>query len=339
MTTKDPNSPTDLSPAGATDYAARLQAAQQGNAPLGGAPMPTIPRLDQAPPGTGDRSQGVQQAGAQNAQAQEEQRRAGIANAMSPEQHAAAVAAGQIIPGVGSGYVQNQPKGVQISPAEQPQGPAMEKTGPDGQPANPIRPEGGLSKETVEGLAAMTAANAEPDKPEEGKPEKGKEEIDFDEFDFEEFGRASRDMLNNKERRNAIEAKITDELDFEGLIINQELRQKVPIRKGFEPQYRTPGGHEDLFVKRLIGNVEGSERYILDYYAIMGLCTSLYALNGRPLPSHLDNNGDPDEKLFEEKMKFLLKYPIVIVTDLSVNFSWFTGRVQKLLNLDQVKDF
>jgi hypothetical protein len=259
---------------------------------------------------------------------------------MTPEQHAAAVAAGQIIPGVGSGYVQNQPKGVQISPptSQAPAGPAMEKTGPEGQPANPIRPEGGLSQATVDGLAAMTAANAEPEKAEEKKAV-GKEAVDFDEFDFEEFGRASRDMLNNKDRRNAIEAKITDELDFEGLIINQELRQKVPIVKGFEPQYRTPGGHEDLFVKRLIGNVEGSERYILDYYAIMGLCCSLYALNGRPLPTHLDNNGDPDEKLFEEKMKFLLKYPIVIVTDLSVNFSWFTGRVQRLLNLEHVQDF
>ena len=298
--------------------------------------MPTIPRLDQAPPGTGDRSQGVQQAGAQNSQAQEAQRRANMADAMTPEQHAAAVAAGQIIPGVGSGYIRNQPVGVQVQPAQAP-GPEMERSGPEGGMANPIRPEGGLSKETLEGLAAVEEANSKDS--EEKEEDKKPAEDEYDEFDFEEFGRASRDMLNNKERRIAIEAKIQDELDFEGLIINQELRQKVPIRKGFEPQYRTPGGHEDLFVKRLIGNVEGSERYILDYYAIMGLCCSLYSLNGRPLPSHLDKDNNPDEKLFDEKMKFLLRYPIVIITDLSVNFSWFTGRVQKLLGLEQVKDF
>lgn len=338
MSKGDPNQPTDLSPAGASDYKQRLQAAQRGHVPLGGAPMPHIPRLDQAPPGAGDRSLGVQQQGAQQAATQAQQRAtglAGMAQAMSPEQHAQAQEAGQIIPGVGSAYMANQPKGVQIGqPA--PTGPEMSRTGADGQAANPIRPDGGLSPDTLAGLEAVAEAN-EPEADTEDK--KVDTDAAFDEFDFEELGSASRDMLNNKERRAAIEAKITDELDFEGLIIHQELRQRVPILKGFEPMYRTPGGGEDLFAKRLIGKVEGSERYVLDYYTVMGLVCGLYALNGKPLPSHLDKDGEPIEALFDAKMKHILKFPLVIIADLACNFSWFTSRVQNLLGLDKVKDF
>lgn len=329
MSKGDPNDPIDLSPAGAKGYAERIAAAKQGQTPVGGAPMPSIPRLDQPPPGAPrDRALGVQQAQNQQAAAQ------GVTRAMTPEQYQQATQSGQAIAGVGGAYMANQPKGTQIQPPQTAgRGTEMERTGADGQMANPIRPEGGLSPQTLEQLNAVAEANKE-----EPKEEK-KEEADFDEFDFEEFGRASKDILSNKERREAIEAKITEEMDFEGLIINQELRQTVPIRKGFEPTFRTPGGHEDLFVKRLIGKIEGSERYVLDYFAVMGLVCGLYALNGRPLPTHLDNNGDPDEKLFEAKMKTILKYPLVIVTDLSANFTWFSTRVQKLLALDKVKDF
>jgi len=333
MSKGDPNNPVDLSPTGASDYAERIAAAKQGGVPLGGAPMPNIPRLDQPPPGAPrDRHLGVQSQHAQQAQAQTGQ--PPITQAMSPEQYQKAVAAGQVLPGVGGAYPANQPVGVQVPPPA-PDGPQMEKTGSDGQPANPVRPEGGLSPQTVEQLNAVAEAN----KDEEKKSEEDPDKEDLDDFDFEEFGRASREILNNKERREAIEAKIKDELDFEGLIVNQELRQSVPIRKGFVPTFRTPSGNEDLFVKRLIGKVDGSERYILDYFAVMGLVCSLYSLNGRPLPSHLDSSGDPEEKLFEEKMKVLLKYPLVIITDLSANFSWFTIRVQGLLALDKVKDF
>lgn len=338
MSKGDPNQPTDLSPAGASDYKQRLQAAQKGHVPLGGAPMPHIPRLDQTPPGAGDRSLGVQQQGAQQAATQAQQRAtglAGMAQAMTPEQHAKAQAAGQIIPGVGSAYMVNQPKGVQIGQPV-PTGPEMSRTGADGQDANPIRPEGGLSPDTLAGLEAVAEANEAEVEVEDKKVDTDK---DFDGFDFEELGSTSRDMLNNKERRDAIEVKITDELDFEGLIIHQELRQRVPILKGFEPMYRTPGGAEDLFVKRLIGKVEGSERYVLDYYTVMGLVCGLYALNDKPLPSHLDKDGEPIEELFDAKMKHILKFPLVIIADLACNFSWFTVRVQKLLGLDKVKDF
>lgn len=305
----DKKGTTDLSPAGAGDYAKRIAAAKQGKTPIGGVEMPSMPRLDQPPPGApADRHMGVQQAHTQQARMQK---------AMTPEQYQKAVEEGQVRDGVGGAYYANQP-------------PPMEKTSQDG-PVNPPKPGGGLSQETVAGLEAVAEAN-------QAEEDEESEELDDEEY-FSELGEATKDIIQNKQRRKAIEEKIVDELNFEDLILHQELRQEVPILKGFRPTYRTPTAQEDLFVKRLIGQESGSDRYVIDKYTIMNLCCGLFMLNKKPLPSHLDNNGRPDEKLFQAKLDFILKYPVVLIADLSANFVWFQERVQTLLAIDKVKDF
>jgi hypothetical protein len=330
MSKGDPTAPTDLSPKGAGEYAERIKRAKEGHVPVGGAPMPKMPRLDEDPPGAPrDRNLGVQQAHEQQAAAQ-----GGMGSAMTPEEYQRAVASGQAMPGVGGAYYRNQPAGMKVPPAEGDTPPRPMKLEGEGEnPANPPRPEGGLSKETLGQLEGMAQAK----KKEEGKEEEQKEEDD--DFDFSELGRVTQDILSNKKRREAIEAKITDELNYEDLIIQQELRQEVPILPKFRPMFRTPCGEEDLFIKRLISGQEGSERYIVDKFACMGLTCGLYALNGKPFPSHLDKDGEPDEELFLAKMKAILKYPLVIVADMSANFTWFTERVQTLLSVDKVRDF
>ena len=329
MSKGDPREPIDLSPPGAKDYANRIAAAKNGHVPVGGAPMPNIPRLDQPPPGAPrDRSAGVQQSHDQQGATQ------GMMRAMSPQQYDQAVRAGQVIPGVGGAYMANQPPG-SVPTDTQPQTPPMEMRGPDGKPVNPPRDEGGLRPETMKQLEEVAAANSEEGK----KAAEEKKKSDDDDFDYAQLGLATKDIISNKERREAIEAKIKDELNFEDLIVHQEIRQEVPILKSFKPTFRTPSGNEDLFVKRLISDEEGSDRYVMDKYASMGVCCGLYAINGRPLPSHLDKDGYPDKELFDAKMKVILKYPLVLLADLSANFTWFTERVQRLLALDKVKDF
>jgi len=335
MSKGDPNNPTDLSPAGAREYADRIAMAKSGDVPVGGVPMPSIPRLDQPPTGAPrDRGLGVQQAHSQQAGAQQ-QARSGAETMMSPEQYAQGVQQGQVIPGVGGAYMANQPRGVQ-SPSSQPAPPPMEITGQGDQPANPPRSAGaGLRPETLEQLEQVAEANAK----EEETPEVDKTSEDTDDgYDYNELGRVTKDILSNKERRLAIEAHIKDELNYEDLIINRELRQEVPILPKFRPLFRTPSGEEDLFVKREISTEDGSSQYIMDKYASMGLCCGLYALNGKPLPSHL-KDGVPDKELFDVKYKIILKYPMVIVADMSANFTWFTERVQSLLAIDKVQDF
>ena len=335
MSKGDPNNPVDLSPTGTKEYLERIAAAKTGDLPVGGVKLPNIPRLDQPPPGAPrDRGLGVQQSHAQQVGAQ----RPDVAKAMTPQQYQQGVKDGSVMPGIGGAYHANQPGRVQIPPEGPQEGapPPMEITGQGDQPANPPRAAGaGLNPETIRQLEAVAEANANEAKEVIKEVEK---EVK-DDYDYGELGRVTKDILANKERREAIEAHIEDELNYEDLIINRELRQEVPILPKFRPTYRTPTGEEDLFVKREISSEDGSSQYIMDKFASMGLCCGLYSLNGKPFPSHLDKDGVPDKELFAEKYKIILKYPMVLVADMSANFLWFTERVQGLLALDKVKDF
>jgi hypothetical protein len=209
----------------------------------------------------------------------------------------------------------------------------MEMRGVGEEPVNPPREGGGLRPETMEQLEKVAEANAE------GEEKPDKESEDDDDFDYSQLGLATKDIIANKARREAIEAKIKEEMNFEDLIVHQEIRQEVPILPKFSPTFRTPSGNEDLFVKRLISDEEGSDRYVMDKYAAMGVCCGLYAINGKPLPSHLDKDGIPDKDLFDKKMQVIMRYPLVLLADLSANFTWFTERVQQLLAVDKVQDF
>ena len=60
-------------------------------------------------------------------------------------------------------------------------------------------------------------------------------------------------------------------------------------------------------------------------------------LNDRPLPDHRDGNGSVDDKLFETKLKVLLKKSGYIIADLAINYSWFDVRVRKLITADGLK--
>lgn len=328
---------------GDPEYSSRLDAAKKGRVPLGGAPMPTIPRLDESPR---DRHAGVQSAAMKHAM-------------LTPEQQAMAVSQGGFIPGVGSAYASNQPK-VRANPLappgeEPPPDPGVfQMQAPEGQAfANPPRGEGaGLRPETVAQLEAVAKANAGAPAP--GAPpaattprDLAKEAedlakevgVDDEELNYDEFGNRVRDILSNKQRRELIEKRCLP-MKLEDLLIYQEVKQVVPIVPGkFEPTYRSTSGMEDLFIKRMVGSERGSPQYIADRYAILNLTAGLFAVNGRPLPAHLSADGEPTEDLFNAKLKMLLKFPITVLADLSVNYTWFGKRVQKLLVVDDIKGF
>jgi hypothetical protein len=295
------------------NYAARIAAAKQKQVPVGGAPMPHIPPLDQPP--------AVQAAH--------------MARNLTPEQVADLKNRGQFIPGVGSGLSINQPglRQQAQAPAPQPVDPGV---------INPPR-QGGpvLRPETEQQLREFEKAKAEPDKSEKEENKKITKEIEEieGEFDFDEFGNRVRNLLVNKDRRDIIESRCTP-MKLEDLLLQQEVQQVVPIAPNrFEPTFRSISGAEDLFIKRSMVGERGETRYVLDKFSLMNLCCGLYALNGKPMPSHLDANGDPDEKLFEKKFKLILKYPISLLVDLSVNYGWFERRVRKLLVVDEIKGF
>lgn len=315
MNKKDDRSQIDFSPPDTSDYQKRIAAAKSSHVPVGGVEMPTkIPRLDQPP--AKDRYEGVQTRGG--------------TKSMSPEEFQRAVATGQAIPGVGAAYQANQPRG--FTPAPQGTTPQMAMSSADGNPVNPPRVEGGLRQETQNALKAVAEANA-PIREEDRVFSKDDEDY------LRKLNEETQDILHNKQRRDFIESKISDELGFDDLLFQQELRQRVPIRKGFVPTFRTPSAIEDLFIKRLISKEEGSPQYTLDRYGSMGLVCGLFAINDKPFPDHCNDKRVPIEELFWTKYDIITKYPLIIISDLNANFIWFEERVKKLLSLDAIKGF
>jgi hypothetical protein len=65
-----------------------------------------------------------------------------------------------------------------------------------------------------------------------------------------------------------------------------------------------------------------------------GRALSLYQIHASnkdiPFPSHLNNDGVFDEKLFFEKFKRVMRLPFHLAASLVINFFWFEVRVRRL---------
>lgn len=298
------------------EMASAIAAAKSKKVPVGGVEMPKMPRLDQAPPS----NQGVQSVRAAQ-------------KILTPEQQKILKDRGELRQGIGAAYAVNQPSAKPVITDEEDN---VKEIDPRLEP----RPEGaGLRNDTIKALEAVAEANAKTDDDKE-LDAINKEIDDIDEvYETDEFGQRVRSLLQNKKRKAAIEARASI-MSFEDLLLNGSVTQKVPIIPNqFEPTFRSLYGDEDIEIKRLMGQVKGPDQYILDLFSVYNLTAGLYAINNRPLPSHLNKDGDFDEKLFREKFKVVSKMSIAILADLSVNFSWFTRRVQKLTVIDDIKGF
>lgn len=314
MSEGNKNTPTDFG--SESSVAAAIAAAKQRRVPVGVAPMPTIPRLDQPPP---DNRMGVQGVpGAQRILTQAERDRL--------------AELGQFHPGVGSAYAANQPAVGQLPTSsngeELPIDPKLA----------PRPPGSGLRPETLKDLAGVAAANAKPEDEDLKKINKEIENID-EVFETNEFGERVRSLLGNKERARIIESRCLP-LSLEDLLINGSVQQRVPIVPGkFEPTFRSPQGDENLEILRLMSSVRGSDDYALDLLQLYRLTVGLYAINSKPFPNHLSTDGEFDEELFKKKFHIVKKMALPILADMVVNYGWFARRVQKLTVVDDIKSF
>jgi hypothetical protein len=217
--------------------------------------------------------------------------------------------------------------------------------GPDGSvrprpPGSPvISPETAAMLREASDAAAQQAHEEAQQKgaPAEEKPEeerKADEQI-LEMFDFQGRNEAER-VLNNKKRRAAIEARC-EPMNIEDLLLRDEVQQLVPILPGkFEVLFRSMTPEENLFIKQYVAkhDMDKTEQYIVEKFAICQLCCSVLAINTKPFVDHRNAEGAPDEKLFEQKLKQLLKKSGYIIADLGINYMWFDVRVRKLLNPD-----
>jgi len=197
------------------------------------------------------------------------------------------------------------------------------------------RPPGSpaISKETAKQIAEFQEAQK---KTENSIEEEVKKQL-VDEEDSLRSGPRDEAMLvlSNNKRRKAIESRCS-EMDVGDLILKGEVRQVVPIIPDkFVATFRSTLPEESLFIKKLVAEATTvSDQHTLEYYGILQLCLSLVQLNNMRLPGHLDEHGNPNEALFAEKKKTVMRLSGYVINDLMINLSWFDIRVRKLMNAD-----
>lgn len=207
-----------------------------------------------------------------------------------------------------------------------------------------------LRPETAQQLEAAVKAGQEQTKVEEEKKEvdakKAEEEARlarlFEEFDFGDNRGQVDKILDNKKRRQEIESRCK-EMDFEDLLMKDEVEQRVPIIPGkFEPKFRSLTPIETTYLaQRMSKETVQTDRYLGEKYNLLLLCCSLVDINGTPFPDHrkITREGfELDDKLFEEKLRVIMRKSAYIIADLGVNYMWFDIRVRKLLNPDAAKN-
>lgn len=206
---------------------------------------------------------------------------------------------------------------------------------PAGSPV--LRPETEQQlKEVLESQSKSIREDADKKMSEEAKEKK--DDI-FSMVDFGDQRNATDRIFDNKKRREEIEGRCTP-MKFEDLLYKNEVEQKVPILPGkLEPTFRSVTPEESLFIKKFISKEdETSDQYLLEKYNLCLLTCSLISINDKMLPDHRDSNGNVDEKLFEAKLKVMMKKSGYIVADLGINYTWFDIRVRKLITADGLKN-
>lgn len=151
------------------------------------------------------------------------------------------------------------------------------------------------------------------------------------------------DILNNPKVRKRIEKGLI-KLSVEDLILHGEVVQDVVLIKNKDKpnkprlwvSFRSISGMEDLAIKKRFYEEEGPDRFMLDRYSLMNLCTGVRSINGVELPSHLDEHGDFDEDGFKIKYRKVSRMAQQLLGFLVVNYIWFDERVRKTLVAEEL---
>ena len=139
---------------------------------------------------------------------------------------------------------------------------------------------------------------------------------------------------DNQKVRKAIEKKC-GEMDFADLVLTGRVKQTVPVLAGkitFEFQSLT--GTEDFWIESNAQLEASTEWGVRSWVVYARLTMALVTVNGRTLTSHLDKNGQLDAKLFQTKMKEVLRLGSKILDIAVTNMGWFNNRVEQIFQDD-----
>lgn len=228
--------------------------------------------------------------------------------------------------GIGSAYAANQPQLQQPLPAQPGNLSDETKGGLDAIARFQERAEQAQQEETAGTTEEQIRANDEELSKKFMKDNLG---IENPEEFFTKYNEEM-DQLQDPVLKKAIEARCAT-LDLVQLLEEGEARQDVPIVPGkFVVTFRTISGEEDLEIKRLLFGVQSSDQYAYDLLSMYQLAAGLFSINGRKIPTHLNDDRGFDKDKFISKFRLLRKYPMAMLASMSVNFGWFDRRTRAL---------
>jgi hypothetical protein len=207
-----------------------------------------------------------------------------------------------------------------------------------------------MSKETAEGLSALAEVVAEQrEKAQEVAAAENEAPLPLPKDNEEDDTSPDEDLsghiveyantfVDNPEIRRAVEARCGD-IDFNSLVTSGQVQQKVSIKPGlFEVVFQTINGEDDLFIKQQLYQFQGSDSMVVDMYTIMQLSAGTFSINGKQLSAFVNDKGERDTRLFENRWKQVARLPMQLLEALSTNYRWFDLRVRRAIVYDDLKN-
>lgn len=342
----------------AVEYQRKL-AARRAGTPVGGVPLPNMPRFDQDPP--------MHPQGASIPLPQAPGPAPGLyhTDLLTDE----AKKDQRYVQGHGSELAANQPHlafqyGVMRNGRYVPPSELIPNDGNLQQAQGVVGQRGPLRQQTVQDIEALQKLQSKKEEAEEeeesksristdrlaGKPEEpiSEEEAkkalsNIDDLDFYNFTQAMmRDLINNEDQRKIIEDRL-EEIDLTDLIMTDRFRQKVPIVPDkFEPVFEIISGINDLAMKRLIAEearaLDVNEKYLLDKFAMMQLAAGVAAIGSVQMPDYRDQTGVLDADLYWKRFNRIAKLPTPVLASLGANYYWFDSRCRRACTAKNLKN-
>jgi len=160
-------------------------------------------------------------------------------------------------------------------------------------------------------------------------------------FDFDGIGNV-RNTLMDPKRREKIEGRLAA-LDISDMIMKREIQQDITVVPGkFSVTLRTFNQKENLWMLQYIFDFPGSTLYTRELLSTCQLVCSVVAINGKMLPEHRSNVGQPGEQVdkaaFDKKKDVIASFPVALIADLSVQHIWFQDRINHLFSFEALKN-
>ena len=145
--------------------------------------------------------------------------------------------------------------------------------------------------------------------------------------------------LRDTARRLRLEETL-EEMDFDEMVFTGYCDQLVAIRERFRVVFRTIPTQHGLWLEIKIAQEERtSEQHLRHTFSLMQVAASVQTVNDKPLGADLSKFTKESHRedffvALESRMATLGRMPGVLTDDLIVHYTWFSGRVRKMLSED-----